>query len=398
MKLFAHGIANVKATIGSDLVANGMRTGLFRLTTIVLIAGILVGCRTVGPNYSRPIIEPPDAFRGAQTFSTDTTSLADLKWFEVFKDEALQDLIRTALLQNHDLRDAVVRIDAARANLGITRADQVPTIGLSSDVATVRTSGNGSFPALEGSQQRRTYGSIALNLLSFEIDVWGRLKRATEASRADLLAAQENQKAVVTTLVSDVASAYFNLLALDTELEIARRTLATRQESLKLIQNREKHGLTTLMEMRQGEQLVYAAERTIPEIEQLIEQTENQISLLLGQNPRSILRGRSLTAQEQPPTVPPGLPSALLERRPDIRAAEEGTDCCKRPHRRRKGRLLSANQLDRLAGFTDRGIARPLYQVRRECGSSYPKSRSPFLQAAELVRMNNWRLLGRSLR
>jgi multidrug efflux system outer membrane protein len=253
----------------------------------------------------------------------DTVSLADLKWFEVFKDEALQDLIRTALEQNYDLRDAVVRVDAARASLGVTKADQTPTIGVGVDVTTLRSSRNGSFPFPEGFEQRRTFGSVALNLLTFEADVWGRLKRATEASRANLLASEENRKAVVTTLVSDVAATYFNLLELDAELEIARRTLATREESLKLIRTREHKGVATTLDVRQAEQLVHSAARSIPEIEQEIEQAENQISLLLAQNPGAIKRGQSLMQQEQPVSVPAGLPSELMERRPDIRAAEQ---------------------------------------------------------------------------
>jgi outer membrane protein, multidrug efflux system len=293
--------------------------------TITLISALLIGCRAVGPNYNRPRINPPDVFRGAsnQTTITDASSLADLKWFEVFKDEALQELIRTALVQNYDLRDAVARVDAARANLGITRADQSPTITASSDVTSVRSSTSGSFPFPQGFEQRRTFGSIALNMLSFEADIWGKLRRATEAAQANLLAAEENRKTVVTTLVGDVASAYFNLLESDMELEIAKRTLATREESLKLIRTRHEKGLATVLEVRQGEQLVRTAEKAIPGIEQVIEQTENQISLLIGQQPGPIRRGRSLTDQEQPPSVPPGLPSELLERRPDIHTAEQ---------------------------------------------------------------------------
>jgi len=292
---------------------------------LTLLSVLSLGCRTVGPNYSRPQIEPPAVFRGApsQTTSTDSASLADLKWFEVFKDEALQELIQAALEQNYDLRDAVARVEAAHANLGITRADQLPTITANTDVTTLRLSNSGSFPFPQGFEQRRTFGSVALNLLSFEADIWGRLRRATEAARADLLASEENRKAVVTTLVSDVSSAYFNLIELDMELEIAKRTLATREESLKLISSRHHKGLATLLEVRQGEQLVRTAEKIIPNIEQLIEQTENHISLLIGQSPVAIRRGRSLTDQEQPPSVPPGLPSDLLERRPDIRNAEQ---------------------------------------------------------------------------
>jgi multidrug efflux system outer membrane protein len=292
-----------------------------QVTLVVLTISLLAGC-TVGPNYRRPAVTSPETFRGSATGS-DLTSLADLKWFEVFKDERLQGMVRTALVQNHDLRDALVRVEAVRASLGITRADQFPTVDAGANVTTQRSSASGTFPLPEGVDQTRTSGSVAVNLLSFEVDVWGRLRRATEAARADLLATEENRKAVVTTLVSEVASAYFNLLELDLELEIARRTLTAREESLRLIRSRAQGGIATVVEVRQGEQLVYGAAQAIPNLEQLIEQTENQISLLLGGNPGGIIRGRPLTEQEQPPAVPAGLPSALLERRPDIRAAEQ---------------------------------------------------------------------------
>ncbi|RPI10800.1 MAG: efflux transporter outer membrane subunit [Acidobacteriales bacterium] len=293
-----------------------MRT---RFITTLVSACLLAGC-TVGPNYRRPAVTSPAVFRGG---AADPTSLADLKWFEVFKDEQLQQLVRTALAQNYDLRDAVVRVDSARANVGITRADRLPNLTASADVTTLRFSTGGSFPLPEGFSQRRTFGSVALNFLSFEADVWGRLHRATEAARANLLASEENRKTVITTLVSDVATSYFDLLELDTELEIARRTLATREDSLKVIRIREGRGLASLLDLRQGEQLVHTAAQRIPNSERLVEQSENQISLLLGQSPGPIARGRPLTEQEQPPAVPPGVPSSLLERRPDIRAAEQ---------------------------------------------------------------------------
>jgi multidrug efflux system outer membrane protein len=291
---------------------------------IALSAGLLIGCRAVAPNYTRPVVTPPESFRGAATNPAGGAgSLADLKWFELFKDERLQKLISEALESNYDLRDAVARIDVARASLGITRADQFPNIGVSSSFTASRNSAGGAFPLPQGFEQNRNFGSLALNLLSFEADIWGRLRNATQAARADLLAAEENRKTVVMTLVSDVAGAYFNLRELDMELEIAERTLSTREESLKLIRNRERSGLATLMEVRQGEQLVHAAAQVIPNIEQHIEQTENRISLLLGREPGPIQRGLALTDQEQPPTVPAGLPSALLDRRPDISAAEQ---------------------------------------------------------------------------
>jgi len=295
-----------------------------RLISGAVIVGLLAGC-AVGPKYSRPIVQPPSVFRGTAdpVAASDPSSLADLRWFEVFKDEQLQELIRTALVNNYDLRQAVARVDAARANLGITRSEQFPNVTAGFDMTTLRNSGSGQFALPGGSSRERTFGTVLLNLLSFEVDIWGRLRRATEAARADLLATEENRKAVTTTLVGDVATAYFNLLELDKELEIASETLATRQESLRLIQARQQGGVATMLDVRQAEQLVYGAGQTIPDIERLIERTENQINLLLGKDPGSVTRGRSLTEQEQPPSAPPGLPSSLLERRPDIRAAEQ---------------------------------------------------------------------------
>jgi outer membrane protein, multidrug efflux system len=290
----------------------------------ILTAALLAGC-AVGPNYQRPAIKAPTAFRAAgPTASNDPASLADLKWFEVFKDEKLQDLERTALAQNYDLRDAAARVEAARANLGITRSNQLPNLGASADISTIRVSRDGAtpLPAALVREQNRTFGGATLNLLSFEVDLWGRLRRATEAARANLLNAEENRKAVMTTLVSEVAANYFSLRELDYELEISQRTLATRQQSLDLIRNRQAGGVATLLDLRQAEQLVYTASETIPRLQQQIEQTENQISLLLGKSPDEVSRGRSLTDQEMP-DVPAGLPSALLERRPDIRAVEQ---------------------------------------------------------------------------
>lgn len=295
-----------------------------RIIIAWLMAILLTGCM-LGPQYRRPAVTSPEVFRGSAeaTPPADPTSLADLKWFEVFNDAQLQELIWTALVHNYDLRDAVARVSAARANLGITRAEQFPQIGASADLTILRQSRSGAQSIPAGIERDRTFGSVLLNLLSFEVDIWGRLRRATEAARADVLAAEENRYAVITTLVSDVATAYFNLLALDMALEIARRTLASREDSLRLITVRQQGGIATLLDVRQAEQLVYSAAQTIPDAERQIEQAENQISVLLGQHPGDVTRGRRLTAQEQPPAVPPGLPSVLLERRPDIRAAEQ---------------------------------------------------------------------------
>lgn len=260
-------------------------------------------------------------FRGAED-TTDPTSIGDLKWFEVFKDEELQKLIRQAMVRNYDLRTAGARINAARADLGLARSDQFPQFELSADLTTTRTSRNGQLAASGQGGQKRSFGTVLLNLLTFELDVWGRLRNQTKAARADLRASEEDRNAVMTTVVGDVAAGYFSLLELDSELDIAKRTLATRQESLGLIRIRQEGGVATMLDVRQAEELVYQASETIPDIERAIEQTENQLNLLLGTNPGPITRGKPLVEQPTLPAVPAGLPSSLLERRPDIRAAE----------------------------------------------------------------------------
>lgn len=291
----------------------------------VLIASLFSGC-TLGPNYRRPAVKAPSVFRGAdEANAADPASLGDLKWFEVFKDEQLQALIRKALVQNYDLRDAVARELEARASLGITRSNQFPQIGGTGTMNVTESSEQGAF-ILSGplaGLRTRNYGTLLLNLASFEIDIWGRLRRATEAARANLLASDENRKAVITTLIGDVASNYFDLIELDMELEIDKRTLASRQSSLELIKQQEKGGVATMLDVRQAEELVYTAAAAIPTTLMQIEQTENQISLLIGDNPAPVPRGRTLVDQPQPPPVPPGLPSAILERRPDVKAAED---------------------------------------------------------------------------
>jgi multidrug efflux system outer membrane protein len=292
---------------------------------VSLLAVLSTAC-AVGPNYRRPAVQIPDNFRAPDPLPpAKAESLADLKWFEVFHDDKLQDLIRSALKENFDLRTAAANVEAARANLGATRSNQYPSAGASANVQFTRVSRDGSLPlpASFVPSQNRNWGQASLNLLSFELDIWGRLRRATEAARANLLSAAEIRKAVITTLVADVATDYFTLRELDYELDISRRTLGTRQESLRLIRSRQGGGVSTLLDLRQGEQLVYTASETIPVLQEQIEQTENQISLLLARNPAGVVRGRSLTEQELPPDVPVGLPSALLDRRPDIRAAEQ---------------------------------------------------------------------------
>ena len=292
---------------------------------VALVASCLLASRVAGQNKTvRPPVAIPDSFRGAAaSISTDQTSIGDAKWFEVFKDEQLQKLVRAAVVQNYDVQIAVARINASRANLGLARSEQFPQFVASADATTARASSNGPSGSFGQGGRTRSVGNVFLNLLTFELDVWGRLRQQTKAARAELRASEEDRKAVLTTVVGDVAGGYFSLLELDSELEIAKRTLAIREDSLRLIRARAQNGLATELDVRQAEELVYQASKTIPDIERLIEQTENQLSFLIGTNPGPITRGQPLAQQEVIPTVPTGLPSTLLERRPDIRAAEE---------------------------------------------------------------------------
>src|SRR5882762_4764136 len=297
---------------------------LNRLIVVVIVVSLLAGSAAGQKKYVRPAVKTPDIFRGADANAPiDQTSIGDLKWFEVFKDEELQKLVRTAMIQNYDLRAAVARINAARANLGLARSDQFPQLDASADLTTSRASRNGPSGISGQGGRTRSFGSVLLNLLTFELDVWGRLRQQTKAARAELRASEEDRKAVLTTVVGDVATGYFSLLELDSELDIDKRTLSTREDSLRLIKARQQGGLATMLDVRQAEELVYQASETIPDTQRAIEQTENQISLLLGNNPEPITRGQPLTQQQELPAVPAGLPSSLLDRRPDIRAAEE---------------------------------------------------------------------------
>jgi len=243
--------------------------------------------------------------------------LGDEKWWDVFEDKELQSLIRTALKNNYDVRIAAARVLEAHAQLGITRADQFPSLSAGGNVNSVRNPKIGPFPGYEVTQGELT-ASAAWNL-----DFWGKYRRATESARATLLANEWAQKEVMATLVASVASDYFLLRQLDLELEISKGTLGSRQDSLDLTKTLEQHGINSLLDVRQSEQLVYTAAAEVPDLERQIAQEENAISILLGNNPGDIPRGLKLTEEPHSPEVPVGLPSALLERRPDIRQAEQ---------------------------------------------------------------------------
>jgi multidrug efflux system outer membrane protein len=298
-----------------------MKRALILLMIVSLFPTFALGQK----NSQATKVTTPPVFRGVPDPNAppDPQTLADTKWFDVFRDPRLQDLIHEALIYNYDLREAVARIDLARANLGLTRSEQYPQIYGSADFTTVGRSRDGEVRLPEPVNKAHSFGSVLINLLSFELDIWGRLRKQTQAARADLLASEEARKTVLTTIVSDVAGSYFILRELDFELDIARRTLTSRLESLRIIKLREERGVANKLDLRQAEELVYDATETIPLLEKLIEQQENFLCVLVGKNPGPITRGFSLTEEQLPPAVPPGLPSDLLVRRPDIRSAEQ---------------------------------------------------------------------------
>jgi multidrug efflux system outer membrane protein len=299
-----------------------MRRLAFRMTLGVFGALLLAGC-AVGPNYKRPAVVTPQTYRGAPVGTEATAasggaaaSFGDEKWWEVFQDAQLQSLIRTALQQNYDVRIAASRILQAQAEVGVTRSNELPS-------AAAIAIGNGSRNAQSKffNEYDDSYTELGLGF-QWNLDFWGKYRRATESARDQLLANEWVRKAVIDSLVANVASAYFTLRELDLQIEISRRTLASDQDSLRLTQLLVDHGRTSLLDVRQAEQLVFNASGEIPNIGKQIDQQENLISILLGENPGGVARGMELTAQPHPPEVPAGLPSSLLDRRPDIREAE----------------------------------------------------------------------------
>jgi outer membrane protein, multidrug efflux system len=297
------------------------RIEMKKTAAIALLSLVFTGC-TVGPRYKRPPVDVPTAHRGIDQEdpgqTTGPASLADQKWWELFQDKELQQLIHTALEQNYDVRIAATRILEAQAQLGIIRSNQFPQVNAGATSLIQRIPAEASLPVATNGSATQLSVSAA-----WELDFWGKFRRATEAARANLLASEWAKQQVISTLISNVATAYFQLRELDLELEISRETLASRRDSLKLTQLLADHGATSMLDVRQAEQLVYTAAEQVPDLERRIQQQENLISTLLGKNPGPVTRGLKLTEQPHIPQVPAGLPSALLERRPDIREAEE---------------------------------------------------------------------------
>lgn len=288
------------------------------LMWMVCLSTSLTGC-SLGPLYQRPATVSPEAYRG-QIGAPEALSFADLPWWEIFRDDALRGLIEEALKNNYDLRVAAARVEQSRALVGVARADMFPQLGYEGDIGRSHSTSQFSVQTPRGETNNAFRG---LFNLAWELDVWGRIRHATDAALAELLASEEFRRAVVLSLVSEVAQAYFELREFDLETEIAQRTVASFQKTLDLFARRLQVGVASKLETARAEAALAATSAVIPNLERFIVAKENQISVLLGRPPGPVARGSVLTEQMFTPNTPPGLPSQLLERRPDIRQAEQ---------------------------------------------------------------------------
>ena len=295
------------------------------------IAGLLIlmmAACNVGPNYQRPATSTPQTFRGALAPeiappAPAEASIGDEKWPAVFEDPVLQQLVTEALQNNLDLRVAAQRVLEAQAQAGIVRSQQFPTINGGASYTALQIPSSLAGNNSNGTPNNSFFNGGGLTAsAAWNLDFWGLYRRQTEAARAELLASQWAQRATRVTLVQDVAQAYFQLRSLDAQLEITRSTIKARQDSLQLTQSLEKYGAGSLADTRQAEELLHAAQANLPELRRQIAVQENTISILLGHNPEDIHRGLDVASQPHPQQVPTGVPSRLLERRPDIQRAE----------------------------------------------------------------------------
>jgi len=286
---------------------------------------ILFGC-AVGPDYKRPAVDTPSAYRRAATDTnapSGPATFADQGWWELYDDPQLNAYIGEALTNSYDIKIAAARVLQAAALAQVTRSQFFPTVNGGGDLFTSRASQRGPSPVPPGRQPQVEYGDLFLAMPAYEVDLWGRIRRANEAARARLLATVDAQMTVRQTLVFNVASAYLRLLELDLELEIGQRSYVSRTNSLEINISRQEGGVASLADVYQSKVLVAQAETSIVRTLRLIEQTENEVNILLGRNPGKVTRGIPLVQQKLRASVPPGLPSSILERRPDVRAAEQ---------------------------------------------------------------------------
>jgi multidrug efflux system outer membrane protein len=285
------------------------------------LAALAGGCAALGSNYERPQMNPPAQYRGIEAATAE--SMADLPWWQVFDDAALQALIRDGLTNNLDLRIATGRVLEARALAGISKSFLYPEVNVGFGYTAAQQSRVGDPKLPEDTSPDRIYNNIALNgTLSWEIDLFGRLRRNREAAVAQYLASEQGRRAVIVTMVGDIASAYFFLRELDLQLEIARRTLKVNDETVVYYTRRLEGGVSNRLEVDQAKANRALTAASIPGIERQIVLTENALSILVGRPPAAIPRAGGL-GDRLPPTVPAGLPVRLLERRPDVLAAEQ---------------------------------------------------------------------------
>jgi outer membrane protein, multidrug efflux system len=282
---------------------------------VAILAMLLTSC-AVGPDYSRPKLQMPDSFRMAE--DAERGSMANLPWWELLHDKELQKLIRIALEENKDLTQAIASMEEYGARVLVARTDFIPQLS-----ATVNAPAFGRMTRFLVPGFPNPFNYYVQGNLNWEIDIWGRIRRGNEAARAELFAREENRRAIILQLVSGVAEAYFDLLQFDMQLDIAKNTLKSWEESVKIAQARLRQGVISKLDADQFEAERANAAARAAELERQMIQKENQISVLLGRNPQPIARGRSLTEQVLPPAVPPGLPSELLQRRPDVVHAEQ---------------------------------------------------------------------------
>jgi outer membrane protein, multidrug efflux system len=293
--------------------------GRFARLPVVLfpLSLLLSGC-LVGPNYKRPTINPPAVFRGPSD-ATQQSSFADLPWWEVFHDETLTELIKTSLANNYDLAAAVARVEQARQVAALAKSQYSPNL----TYTTYTSYGHNQFIYSPASELNGAQGALlAIVRVSWEADLWGRIRRTNEGARAQLFATEEVRRGIMLTLASDVSQAYFELIGLRLQLDIANQTRQSLEANLKLVTQRVQEGIGTELQTSRASTDLASASGSIPELERLIALKENQISVLMGKNPGPIETKANVLA-EVPPNVPAGLPSALLERRPDVLAAEQ---------------------------------------------------------------------------
>jgi outer membrane protein, multidrug efflux system len=291
---------------------------------VTLCFGLLSSGCVLGPEYQRPDLEIPPVYRTAASASAGKsagTSLGALGWWHLSTDSTLRGYLNEALTNSPDIQIAAARVLQAEAQLQTTNSSFFPNISTGGSLTTTRASQQG--PGAGGIDPQREFGNVYVGLSPYELDLWGRLRRSSEAAQARLLASDAAQDAVRQALVADVASTYLQVLQLDQDLAISRRTLASRNKSLELTKSREEGGVASMQDVAQARVLVLAAQATMTDTQRRLEQTENALSILLGRNPGSIKRGSPLTKRPVRTSVPAGLPSSLLENRPDLRAAEQ---------------------------------------------------------------------------